>query len=66
MRTFDDKCASVVFNSNDRGPGYKVTQADSDPRSYSPTSDFNHEIVMTQGFVANEDASWGEIKSMYR
>jgi hypothetical protein len=66
MRTFDDKCAGVIFNSSDHGPGYKVTQVDSNPWSFSPTSDLNHEIVMTDSFVENEDAGWGEIKSMFR
>ncbi len=66
MKTFEDKKGSFVFNSSDHGPGYKVTQYDSGDWAHSPSSDGNHEIVMTDDFVGNEDASWGEIKSMFR
>ncbi len=66
MKTFEDKMAGVVFNSTDHGPGYKMTQCDSGEWEHNPTSDLNHEIVMTQDFVANKDFSWGEIKSMFR
>ncbi|MBT3317661.1 hypothetical protein HN388_06725 [bacterium] len=66
MKTFEDKMASIAFDGIDNGPGYKVVQYDSNPWIHELTADVNHEIVMTQDFVSNEDAGWGKIKSMFR
>jgi hypothetical protein len=61
---YDDKSAGIMFSPSDIGDGYKVTQHD-DEWDHVEDNDINHEIVLTQDYVGNNNVSWGEVKAMF-